>query len=455
MKAEKFPEGFVWGSATAAYQIEGAVNEGGRAPSVWDTFSELPGRVREGQTGRVACDHYHRFDEDFRLMAELGFRNYRLSLAWSRILPDGTGKVNQAGLDFYKRLLDSLQRHNITPYVTLFHWDSPQALEDRFGSWQSREMASAFAEYCGVAVGALGDRVQNWFTINEIHCFTRMGYAVGSTPPHAPGTTVASEQVVNQTVHHAILAHGLGMQAIRAASPVPCRAGIVDNVNAYVPLAETEAHVEATLRCFRRKNGSILVPILTGEYDTGYLEDAGANAPKFFPEDLKNIHQPLDFLGVNLYSGFTVRASSAPSGFEILPNPTGYPRMNMPWLQFLPDVMYWAAKGVAHVNGHSKLDLYVTENGAACEDKLTLSGEVLDTDRILFYRHYLRAMQRAMQEGEPYKGYFAWSFMDNFEWAWGYDRRFGLVYVNYESQERTPKASARWFSEVMRHNRVL
>ncbi len=455
MTSFSLPKGFIWGAATAAYQIEGAVAEGGRAPSVWDTFCELPGRVFEGQSGRVACDHYHRFEEDVKLMAEMGLKGYRFSIAWSRIMPEGTGRVNQAGLDFYKRLLDALERHGITPYATLFHWDSPQALEDRFGSWQSPEMANAFAEYCQVVVRALGGRIQNWMTVNEIVCFTRSSYAVGRVPYSAPGTTLPNQQLVNQTVHHALLAHGKGAQAIRAASPGPCRVGIADNPATFVPLAETPEHTEATLRAFRRGNGGVLVPILTGEYDTGFLEDCSADAPVFSEEDLKNIAQPLDFLGINLYTASYVRASRHPRGFEELPFPRMYPTMNMPWLRFVPDSMLWAARGVASLRGNRDLDLFITENGAACQDQLTQDGEVLDTDRILYLREYLRSLQRAIDSGEPYKGYFAWSLLDNFEWSSGYDRRFGLIHVNYDTQKRTPKASAKWFAEVIRHNAVI
>ncbi|MEM6839783.1 MAG: family 1 glycosylhydrolase, partial [Cyanobacteria bacterium P01_C01_bin.120] len=255
-----FPPDFQWGTATAAYQIEGAAQVEGRSPSVWDTFSEQPGRVLNGDTGAIACDHYHRYLDDVQLLADLGVKHYRFSLSWPRLLPDGTGLVNDAGLAFYQRLIDALLAHDITPHVTLFHWDSPQVLEERYGSWRDRQMAHDFADYAAVVVKTLGDRVTHWMTLNEIFCFTHLGYGVNQVPPHAPGTVVNSPKAVWQTSHHALLAHGLGCQAIRAASPRPCQVALVDNYLATVPLTETPADITAAQTAFHTvgTNGGII-----------------------------------------------------------------------------------------------------------------------------------------------------------------------------------------------------
>jgi len=292
--SQSFPPTFQWGAATAGYQIEGATETDGRKPGVWDTFSAQPGRVMQGDTGAIACDHYHRYPEDLQLLADLGVQHYRLSIAWPRILPDGTGLVNDAGLAFYQRLIDGLLAHGITPHVTLFHWDSPQALEDRYGSWRSRQMAHDFADYVTVVVQALGDRVTHWMTLNEIFCFTHLGYGVNQMPPHAPGTVVASLKEVWQTSHHALLAHSLGCQAIRAASPQPCTVALVDNFLATVPLTETPADIAAAQQAFPTvgTNGGIIFPALTGEYSAALLAQLGDQAPDIAPGDLATIISP-------------------------------------------------------------------------------------------------------------------------------------------------------------------
>jgi beta-glucosidase len=453
----QFPDDFSWGAATSAYQIEGAVAEDGRAPSVWDTFSRTPGRVTNNDTGDVACDHYHRFADDIALMAQLGIRHYRFSIAWPRVIPQGRGPVNERGLAFYERLVDELLRHGITPHVTLFHWDSPQALEDRYGSWRSREIATDFAEYCSTVASRLGDRVTNWMTLNEIQCFTYFSYAVGTQPPNAPGTILDSPKQLSQVVHHALLAHGLGCQAIRAAAPRTPRLALVDNFDVYVPISETPAHIEAARRAFtsERHNGTVLVPALTGHYDEHALDRLGPDAPDIRPGDLETIHQPIDALGFNVYTAQYVRASDSDPGYEILPMPRGYPRLHMPWLYLVPETIYWGARLVSETLGRSDLPIVVSENGCACDDELTPDGEVLDLDRILYLRAHLRSTLRAIEERYPIVGYFCWSLLDNFEWTYGYSRRFGLTHVDYNTQRRTPKASFQWYHDVIRHNRVL
>lgn len=455
--SDPFPSDFIWGTATAAYQIEGAIAADGRKPSVWDTFSATPGRTLNGDTGAIACDHYHRFSTDLDLMAELGVKHYRFSLAWPRIIPDGRGAVNEAGIDFYKRLLDGLRDRGITPHVTLFHWDSPQALEERYGSWRSREMAYDFADYVTAVVQRLGDRVTHWMTINEIICFTHMGYGVGKDPVHAPGTVVQRPKDVWQTSHHALLGHGLACQAIRAASPQPCSVALVDNFSATVPLTETPADIAAAQAAFSTYayNGGVLVPALTGAYSSELLAQLGEEAPDIQAGDLEIIHQPLDALGFNFYTTTYVQAADNERGYEVLEFPPSYPRMHMPWLQVVPEGLYWGIRHVSETLGRADLPILITENGCAAQDTLTADGRVLDSDRIFYLRQHFKAACRAIHEGYPLKGYFIWSLMDNFEWAWGYDRRFGLIYTDYETQKRIPKASYHWYQACIRESRVV
>jgi beta-glucosidase len=389
-------------------------------------------------------------------MAELGIRQYRFSLSWCRVVPEGRGQVNEAGIDFYRRLVDCLLEYGITPHATLFHWDSPQALEDLYGSWRSREIAKDFADYATAVVSRLGDRITHWMTLNEIPCFTHMGYGVNEVPAHAPGTVVKTQKAVWQTSHHALLAHGLGCLAIRAASPVPCSVALVDNFAVPVPIAETPEQIAAAKMAFPYcgQNGGILFPAVTGAYHEGFLKQLGKNAPDIKPDDLKTIQQPLDALGLNLYTGTYVRAIDRAPGYEFLSFPKGYPRLHMPWLQMVPDALYWGVRHMSETVGRSDLPILITENGCAAEDELK-HGEILDTDRILYLKQYLQAAQRAVREGYPLKGYFVWSLLDNFEWAWGYERRFGIIHVDYRSQKRTPKMSARWYADCIKNNRVV
>ncbi|HEY9887800.1 MAG TPA: family 1 glycosylhydrolase, partial [Candidatus Obscuribacterales bacterium] len=380
----QFPTDFQWGVATSAYQIEGAATAEERALSVWDTFSAKPGRTLQGDTGAIACDHYHRYETDLDLLVALGVKHYRLSVSWPRLMPAGTGAVSAVGLAFYERLVDGLLARGITPHITLFHWDSPQALEDRYGSWRSRDMAKAFADYAAVVVQALGDRVTRWITLNEIMCFTHMGYGVNQIPPHAPGTPVATLKEVWQTSHHALLAHGWGCQAIRAASPQPCQVALVDNFLTPVPLLETPAHIAAAQQAFHTigTNGGIIFPALTGEYSPTLLAQLGDQAPDIFPGDLEIIHQPLDVLGFNVYSGVYVRATETAPGYEVLPFPQGYPRLHMPWLHIVPESLYWGIRHVGATLQRPDLPIVITENGCATQDVPTPQGEVLDLDRI-------------------------------------------------------------------------
>jgi beta-glucosidase len=457
MNSYGFPEDFLWGAATSSYQIEGAASEGGRKPSVWDTFSKTPGRVLNGDTGDVACNHYHLYEQDVQLMAELGIKHYRFSIAWSRIIPDGRGEVNEQGVDFYKRLLDCLRHYGITPHATLFHWDTPQALEDLYNSWQSREIAFDFADYVSAVVSRLGDRISHWMTINEIPCFTHFSYAVDQEPFHAPGKRVSSLKDVWQTSHHALLAHGMACQAIRAASPVPCSVALVDNIAPTIPINESPVHIAAAKLAFHtcRQNGGIIFPALTGSYSPALLEQLGNNAPDIKTGDLEIIYQPLDAIGLNLYTGIYVRAIDNELGYEFLELPKGYPKMNMPWLNILPECIYWGIRHISETLGRPDLPIFITENGCAAQDQINAKGEVIDTDRIMYLRQHLKSANRALREGYPFKGYFLWSLMDNFEWAWGYERRFGIIYVDFPTQKRLPKASFNWYQECIRNNQVM
>ena len=456
MNSYKFPRDFIWGSATSAYQIEGVSSADDRLPSVWDTFCATKDKVLNGDTGNIACDHNHRYEEDIKLMAKLGIKNYRFSLSWSRIIPEGRGAISPKGIDFYDRLVDCLLQYGITPYVTLYHWDTPQKLEDLYGSWQSREIAPDFADYATVVVKNLGDRVTNWMTINEITCFTHMSYGVKSPPIHPPAKIVATPKEIWQTSHHALLAHGLATQAIRANSPQPCSVSLVDNFLVTVPISETPENIQACQKALHLQgtNGGIIYPALTGKYSELLLRHLGANAPEIKEGDLDIISQPLDSFGFNVYSGVYVEAAENEVGYRVLPFPDNYPQMHMPWLKITPDCIYWGIRHISDTFNRPQLPIFITENGCAANDRL-VNGEVIDSDRIFFLKQYLQSAHRAISEGYPLKGYFLWSFLDNFEWAFGYDRRFGIVYVDYESQQRIPKASANWYSQCIQNNRIM
>ena len=444
-----FPQGFLWGSATASYQVEGAVNEDGRGPSIWDTFSHIPGNTTNGDTGDVANDHYHLYKQDVALMKDLGLKTYRFSVSWSRIFPQGTGTPNPKGLDFYNRLVDELLAANIQPYCTLFHWDLPQTLEDKVGGWQSRETSEAFGVYAGYVAKNLSDRVKHFMTLNEMRSFVDIGYKDGR---HAPGLKLPPAGV-NQVRHHAVLAHGLGVQAIRANAKPGTKVGLAENAEACAPVIETPDHIAAARKAMREENAGYLTAVLEGKYTDAYLAYHGANAPKFTAADMKAIGSPIDFVGLNNYTTTWVRASTVPSGYAVVPAPDSYPHMMSPWLRVGPQGLYWAPKFIAEI--WNVKEIYITENGASSTDKLTPEGQVYDSDRIMYLRNYLTQLHRAVSEGVPVKGYFVWSFMDNYEWADGYAYRFGIHYVDFKTQKRTPKLSAHFYREVINHNALV
>lgn len=442
-----FPPDFVWGVATAAPQIEGAADLHGRGESIWDRFASLPGNVANGDTPRMACDHYHRFRTDFALMRKLGLRHHRLSLAWPRIFPSGRGAANQKGLDFYDRLIDSMLSCGITPWVTLYHWDLPQALEDE-GGWRIRATAEAFGRYAETAVRTLGDRVEHWITMNEIPCFIGLSYRQGI---HAPGAR-EPDKVVNQAYHHALIAHGYGVSAVREYGGPRARVGLVHNPDVPIPVTETSHDINAAQKLFAEGNAHVLAPLYHGHYPGTYLRRTGANRPQVTRGDLTLISQPTDFLGLNVYSGNFVRAGRNGRP-ETLTLPGNYPRADLTWLNHAPQSIYWTLRH-AHALYRPKA-LYVTENGAGYEDQPNAAGEIIDLHRRDYVRNHLIAVHRAIEDGLPVRGYFLWSFLDNFEWAEGYVKRFGIVYNNFETQKRTPKLSAHWYAQVIAHNRIV
>ena len=443
----EFPPGFVWGVATAAPQIEGGAALGGKGPSNWDVWARIPGNVHDGDNLDVACDHYHRYADDFRLIADLGLKHYRMSIAWPRIYPQGRGKINQEGIDFYHRLFDALESHGITPYVTMFHWDLPAVLEEE-GGWRVRSVTDAFATYADTLVRAYKDRVKHWITLNEIFCFTRLAYGGGDK---APGLKLG-DGVVNQTYHHALICHGHGVRAVREHGGPGAQVGLTDNSSVHVPLLETQGDIAAARACFVRQNIRVLDPIYRGHYDEQYLAESGADAPKFAPDDFKLISLPTDYLGMNLYTGGFVRAGKAGHA-EILPLPPHYPEADSPWLHLNARALYWGPKLAADVYGIRQI--YITENGAGYNDLPPVNGEVLDLHRLEYVRACVRELRRGIGDGAPVLGYFLWSLMDNFEWADGYARRFGIVYTDFKTQQRTPKMSAQWYSQMVRQNRIV
>jgi len=443
-----FPSNFAFGVAAASAQIEGAAFEDGKGESIWDRFARQPGKVHGGDTLDRACDHYHRFDEDFAVMASLGIRNYRLSIAWPRIFPDGDGALNPAGLDFYHRLFASMKKHGITPWVTMFHWDLPQSLEDR-GGWTSRETVAAFAAYADTVVKAFAGEVKHWITLNEIRCFTWLAYGLGSK---APGRK-ESEQVVNQTFHHALMAHGHGVRAVRTYGGEGATVGLTDNCDVAVPVTETAADIAAATAWFRDKNLHVLGAMHLGHYHEDYLNRAGANAPLVEPGDFDLISLPTDYLGLNIYTATYVRAGRNGEACEALSLPPGYPRADSPWLSLVPQSIYWAPRMAHELYGHKSI--YITENGCGYNDEPLVNGEVVDLHRREYLRNHLREVHRAIAHGVPIEGYFLWSFIDNFEWEDGYQRRFGIVRCDYETLARSPKLSARYYAEVIRTRTIV
>jgi len=443
----QFPRDFVWGVAASSYQIEGGASADGRGDSIWDTFCRGKGNVWMDQTGDTACEHYHRMESDVDLISQIGARAYRLSVAWPRVMPGGRGAVNAAGLDFYSRLVDRLLAKGITPWVTLFHWDFPQALFDE-GGWLNRDSADWFAEYSAVVVDALSDRVSNWITLNEPQVFIKYGHGDGI---NAPGLKLPlREQIL--AGHHAMLAHGRSALAIRAHAKTPPKVG-------YAPVCVVRyPKTDGDLDAARHATGEVTVkdlwnnawwmdPVLRGEYPESGLKVFGADVPDFNSGDFDIIQQPLDFLGINIYEGQPISTGAA--GEPVFaPRPVGHPLTAFRW-PVEPESLYW---GPRFMHERYNVPIYITENGLSNIDWVHLDGKVHDPQRIDFTTRYLRALRRAASDGVDIRGYFHWSLMDNFEWAAGYKERFGLIHVDFETQERVLKDSAHWYRGVIESN---
>lgn len=365
--------------------------------------------------------------------------------------------VNEKGVDFYRRLADALLENGIEPHATLYHWDLPQSLQDRYAGWQSREVMKDFGDYASVVGKRLGDRIKYWMTLNEISSFSGGGYGFKKPGHHAPGLVIKEKRELNQIVHHILLAHGTACQALRASAPGKSQIALAENFRSFVPAIEIPENIEAARLAFKREspNGGIIIPILTGQYDPGWMEDNHDALPDIHKGDMKLIHQPLDSLGFNCYSGDYVMAAANPKGYEVLPFSKNYPIGNKPWLKIVPESMYWGVRMVGESAGQKDLPIFISENGYADGEEPVENGKLLDTDRVMYYRAYLGRLKRAIDEGYPVIGYFPWSLLDNFEWADGYGKRFGLVHVDFQTQVRTPKLSYDWYQRVIHEKKVV
>jgi beta-glucosidase len=437
---KRFPTNFLWGAATAAYQIEGAAQEDGRGVSIWDTFSATPGKVHQGDTGAIAADHYHRYAEDIELMAQLGLGAYRFSIAWPRILPEGRGAINQKGLDFYERLVDGLQAKGIKPFATLYHWDLPQSLEDQ-GGWLNRDTAHAFADYAEIVAQRLGDRVASWITLNEPWVSAFLGYGIGI---HAPG--LSDRQAALTAGHHLLLAHGLAIPRLRAHVG-QAEVGITLNLTPAYPADDRPETARDTVRADAFINRWFMDPLYSGHYPEGFFAGMGMQEPPILPGDMEIIRAPIDFLGINNYSRSVIVGQEQPGQIQQL-NPvpgSGYTTMDWEiYPQGLADLLIRVHRD------YQPSKLYVTENGAAFADQWDGANLVDDQNRVAYLRDYIAAAGQAIEQGVPLQGYFVWSLIDNFEWGYGYSQRFGIVYIDYPTQRRIIKQSGHWYANLLR-----
>ena len=443
-----FKEGFLWGAATAAPQIEGAAFEDGKGRSLWDDFCEQPGKVFGGHKLDPACDHYHFYREDVALLKALGIPNYRFSVSWPRLLPQGSGQVNPKGLDFYNRLIDSLLENGIRPFMTLFHWDYPSALEDR-GGWHNPDSPKWFSDYAALIAQSFGDRVKDYIPLNEPQCFIGLGYSLGA---HAPGLKLGP-RVVAPMSHRVLLASGLANRALRQLVP-GCRIGYAPCGDPMIPASAAPEDIEAARRAYfdvsdDRESWPMSVswwsdPVVLGRYPQKGLDLYGQYLPAHWERDMDTLRQKLDFYGQNIYNGVRVRARG--DGYERLPWPEGTPKADITGWYVSPDALYWGPKFLYE---RYHLPIIITENGISCHDAVSLDGQVHDPNRQDYLNRYLLSYRRAADEGVDLEGYFVWSLLDNFEWAMGYHHRFGLVYVDYQTQKRTIKDSAWWYKKVI------
>ncbi|MEF3308099.1 GH1 family beta-glucosidase [Paenibacillus sp. GYB004] len=445
-----FSKNFVWGAATAAYQVEGAASIDGRGLSVWDIYGATPGKVLHGHTGQRACNHYERYKGDVGLMKEIGLQAYRFSVSWPRVLPEGVGSVNDKGLDFYDRLVDELLHHGIEPYITLFHWDFPYELYKK-GGWLNRDSANWFADYSAVVVNRLSDRVKNWITLNEPPVFINLGHKTGK---HAPGLQLPLQEVL-QAAHHAMLGHGKAVQAIRHNAKLQVQVGYAPNTQVPIPNTDSLEDIEAArFKMFEIQTkqdtnlASLFVdPVVLGDYPQSAYEVFGSDMPAMLSDDLKTICQPLDFIGFNIYHGARYKKGDGAKP-ERVAFKEGHMETSMGW-PVTPEALYWGPKFIVD---RYKLPLYITENGMANTEWPNLDGQIYDHQRIDFLSRYLGQLKRLAEEGADLRGYFCWSLMDNYEWSHGYAERFGLIYVDYETEERTVKQSGLWYKRVIETN---
>lgn len=438
-----FPNNFIWGAATASFQIEGGYDT--RGECIWDMMCEKDGAVAFGHDGKVACDHYHRFREDVALMKTLGLKAYRFSISWPRLIPDGVGKVNEDGVRFYNELIDELLKNGIEPYVTLFHWDYPLALYKK-GGWLNPESPEWFAKYTKTVVDLFSDRVKNWFTLNETLCFISVGHANGV---HAPGLRM-SEYEVMTCGHNAHLAHGRAVQTIREFAKTPPRIGFAPVGDVKVPATSSQADIDAAYKEMFRPtdphywgNAMWIEPVMTGKYPDEIHEYFYKNRIKITDEDMKTIGETIDFLGMNIYTAGRVSADGKPVQPKI-----GFDQTAIGW-EVVPEALYWGPKFFYE---RYKKPIFITENGMANTDFVSADGKVHDPQRIEFLRRYLTCLRNAVGDGADVRGYFQWSLMDNFEWAEGYQKRFGMIYVDYETLERIPKDSFDWYKKIIAEN---
>ncbi len=441
----QFPQGFVWGTATASFQVEGATKADGRGESIWDRFAATPGKIRTGETGDPACESYHRYPEDIALIRELGTNAYRFSIAWPRVIPDGSGAVNRAGLDYYSRLVDGLLEAKVTPYVTLYHWDLPQKLQDK-GGWANRAAIDAFVHYVDVTVGKLGDRVKHWMTLNEPWCVSILSNEIGE---HAPG--LHDRKIALQVAHNILVAHGASVPIIRSRCPGG-QVGIVLNFSPSYPATDSEADQIATRLHHARFNLWFLDPVAGRGYPWNAWRAYGADVPQVLADDLKIMAPPLDFLGVNYYSRSVHHDPAGGPGTRLLNRRDDKRVSARDWEiypQALYDLLIWLKQDYTFPR------IIVTENGLAWHDVITADGQVHDPERIDYIRQHLEMILRALEVGVPVGGYFVWSLMDNFEWAFGTSSRVGLAYVDFQTQRRIMKDSGRWYGRVARANALV
>lgn len=448
-----FCEDFVWGSATAAYQVEGAMPENHKGLSIWDAFCKEEGHIYENQSGDVACDQYHKYKEDVQIMKELGMKAYRFSVSWSRILPDGIGEVNSEGLAYYDRLVNELLANGIEPYMTLYHWDLPYELQKR-GGWQNPDISKYFYAYAKIVTEHFSDRVSHYITINEPQCVAGLGYFTGE---HAPGLKLGKRDFF-EVWRNLLLAHGEAVKAIRKYAKQPVKIGMAPCSALYYPASDKKEDIEAARRAtfeFQSDNINDLIwniaawsdPVFFGDYPKEMYQYFGDSLAKITKEEWKMISAPLDFYGQNMYNAVMIRADEAGNPVRV-PRPAGFPKTAIQW-PVTPECMYWAPKFLYE---RYKKPFLITENGMSCHDCVSLDGKVHDPNRIDFIHRYLQAYRKAADDGIDLLGYFAWSTMDNFEWCYGYSERFGLIYVDYDTQERIKKDSAYYYKQVIESN---